>query len=123
MIPITTAQLTTRVYTAMSTFRVLTSMLYTLVSHTAWLIAVLCYSILQIALVGSRAVLHAAGHKRLEKRICCCNFVNIVSIKPNFCRDIEHIILTNLFFFVFGIVTFWRENNVANFAPKKLNNR
>ena len=64
-----------------------------------------------------------AGHKRHEKRSGCCNFVNIVSIEPNFCRDIEHIILTNLFFLVFGIVTFWQENNVANFAPKKLNNR
>ena len=24
--------------------------------------------------------------------------------------------------FVFGIVNFWREDNVANFAPKRLNN-
>ena len=52
----------------------------------------------------------------------CRNFVSIFSIEPNFCRDVEDIILTNLFFFVFGIVTFWREKNVANFAPKKLNN-
>ena len=50
-----------------------------------------------------------AGHKRHEKRTCCCNFVNIFSIEPNFCRDVEDIILTNLFFFTFGIVTFWRE--------------
>ena len=62
-----------------------------------------------------------AQKTRIEKRCGCCNFANIVSIEPNFCRDIEHIILTNLFFSVFGIVTFWRENNVVNFAPKKLN--
>ena len=42
-----------------------------------------------------------AGHKRHEKRSCCCNFVNILSIVPIFFRDVEDIILTNLFFFVF----------------------
>ena len=61
-------------------------------------------------------------HKRNKKRLGCSNFINILSIEPNFCREIEHIILTNLLFFVFGIVTFCRENNAANFAPKKLNN-
>ena len=65
-----------------------------------------------------------AGHKRNKKRLGCCNFVNILSIEPNFCREIEHDILIELdsyrtcCFFVFGIFTFWRENNVANFAPK-----
>ena len=62
------------------------------------------------------SVRHHAGHKRHEKRTCCCNFVNNFSIEPNFFRDVEDIILTNLFFFVFGIVTFWREKYVANFA-------
>ena len=63
-------------------------------------------------------IIHA-GHKSYEKRTCCCNFVNILSIEPNFCRDVEDIIFTNFFFFVFGIVTFWWEKKFANFAPKK----
>jgi hypothetical protein len=32
--------------------------------------------------------------------------------------NIEHIILTNRMFFVFGIATFWRENDVTNLVPK-----
>ena len=41
------------------------------------------------------SVRHQAGHKRHEKRICCCNFVNNFSVEPNFFRDVEDIILTN----------------------------
>ena len=39
-----------------------------------------------------------AGHnrKRNKKRLGCCNFVNIFFIEPNFCREIEHDILTEL---------------------------
>ena len=33
-------------------------------------------------------IIHA-GHKRHEKRLDCCNLVNILSIEPHFCRDIE----------------------------------
>ena len=32
--------------------------------------------------------------------------------------NIEHIILTKRMFFVFGIATFWRENDVTNLAQK-----
>ena len=47
---------------------------------------------------GRRGPLRHAGHKRHGRRLGCCNFVNILSIKPNVCRDIEHITLTNFSF-------------------------
>ena len=47
--------------------------------------------------------------------------LNFHSVSTKFSMNIEHIILTNRVFFVFGIATFWRVNYVTNVAPKNEN--
>jgi hypothetical protein len=46
------------------------------------------------------------------------NFFNFHPVSSKFSMDIENIILTKSMFFVSGIATFWRENDVTNLAPK-----
>ena len=56
--------------------------------------------------------------KMHAKTPICFNFFNFHPVSSKFSMNIEHIILTNRMFFVFGIATFWRENDVTNLAPK-----
>jgi hypothetical protein len=45
------------------------------------------------------------------------NFFNFHPVSTKFSMNIEYIILTKDMFFVFGIATFWRENDVTNLGP------
>jgi hypothetical protein len=56
--------------------------------------------------------------KMHAKAPTCFNFFNFHLISTKFSMNIDHIILTKRIFFVFGIATFWRENDVTNLAPK-----
>ena len=56
--------------------------------------------------------------KMHAKTPICFNFFNFHPVSSKFSMNIEHIILTNRMFFVFGIATFWRENDVTNLVPK-----
>ena len=56
--------------------------------------------------------------KMHAKTPICFNFFNFHLVSSKFSMNIEHIILTKRMFFVFGIATFWRENDVTNLAQK-----
>jgi hypothetical protein len=56
--------------------------------------------------------------KMHAKAPICFNFLNFYLVSTKFSMNIEHIILTNRMFFVFGIATFWRVNYVTNLALK-----
>jgi hypothetical protein len=48
----------------------------------------------------------------------CFNFFNFHPVSTKYSMNIEHIILTKRMFFVFGIATFWRENDATNLGQK-----
>jgi hypothetical protein len=52
-----------------------------------------------------------------EKPICF-NFFNFHPVSTKFPMNIEHVILTNRMFFVFGIAKFWAGNDVTNLKLK-----
>ena len=56
--------------------------------------------------------------KMHAKTPICFNFFNFHPVSSKFSMNIKHIIRTKRMFFVFGIATFWRENDVTNLAPK-----
>jgi hypothetical protein len=56
--------------------------------------------------------------KMHAKTPICFNFFNFHLVSSKFSMNIEHIIHTKRMFFVFGIATFWQENDVTNLAPK-----
>jgi hypothetical protein len=62
--------------------------------------------------------LEARLTKMHAKAPTCFNFFNFHPVSTKFPMNIGHNILTNRMVFVFGIATFWRENDVTNLAPK-----